>query len=313
MSSLSEKLVEAWAESEGKSSFADRLALQSLAMSAVQVPELRPVLAKLQSSASSQLDLHIVDPKSSSSHDADASVLGKFLVKVSESVRELAKSVGGRQRITGGIRVLAPSVGSVRVVFLDESKPSVSEERDSTRKLWAEGMSLLASTMNAANADEDELLTVVGAVTPQARKALSELGRLVADSEWGIHGSMIDDEGLEVETRFSALAAQRLVTATLQTKSKDRKVDYLGNLEGWYWASHSLKFKPQRGSLIDAKATPDLAPKVARLIASRDKLFRATFSVRDSWTEGAHGRIKTSYLLTGITEVPGLLDDIGAE
>ena len=307
-----ELLHEAWRVSTGNS-FVDGLLRRSLAASASQVPELVPTLRSLELGERAQLDLHIADAKSDSGHETSAAALGEFLQRVAKAVRELAKSGREGLRLRGDLNVLAPSPGSVRVVFVEQEDDRPADARSQSAYLWGLGMERLAETFDLAVSGDDALDGAVTSYSLAAREALKSLGQTVAERGWSVAGTLTDREGSSRSTGLTVHAADRMVDAVRRQPSKIRAVRTLGNLDGWRWSNSTLRFIQDVGGAIDIYVPSEQRPHVAALHAEqgdRPDKFEAKVMLSEALTRSGRG-IRRSYSLVSLVKIPDLFEVAG--
>lgn len=306
MSDPSQLFREAWKTSTGHAA-ADRLLRRSLSASARRFPEVGEMARSLELAGRAQLDLHLVGEREDR-HETSASALGDFLQRVSRAVREVAKSAAGVRRLTGDISVLAPSAGSVRVVFVEQAGRR-NGGTVGTRADWSVGMERVASTFVAASDESETLEASVQDLSVPAREAMRGLAAAVADHKWGIVGSITTREGEKRALRLTTAAAGRLVAAVHADPSRTSCVRAEGYVDGWRWSSSTMRLVPDRGAAIEAHVPHELQRAVAHFHVDPARRVVASFDLHERLSSRAPGKVVQSYALTGIEAVRSLFDE----
>src|SRR4051812_46451516 len=93
-----------------------QVTLSSLLSIAASDPELQGIADAMLSPPRAELDLHL-DGTTVHDHETTALPSGAFITRTATTVKELAKQASGVRRLATRLQVVAPSPGSVRVVF----------------------------------------------------------------------------------------------------------------------------------------------------------------------------------------------------
>lgn len=298
-------LRSAWGASTG-SDVVDRLRRRSLASAAAQSPHLEPVARALALRGRSQLDLHIEGGAQELHHETSASALGDFLTRVSHAVREIAKSGTAIERLHGDLSVLAPSPGSVRVVFLEQEAPTSARTQRSDA--WADGMQALTATFDLAQSGSDSLDASMQKLSVGARDALRALGQTVAARSWTVAGELVSRDGQVAETRLNGRGADRLVDAARRIPTVTAPLDLMGVVDGWRWSNSVARLVPEHGSAIEAFVPRELAAQVAELNTKPGTKISAHLTMTETTSPRGGGR-RRSYALERYEILPDLFAD----
>lgn len=296
----------AWHASSGND-YVDMLRRRSLSAGASQHPDLAPVVRSLELGQRAQLDLHLAGHEREDQHETSASKLGEFLKRCADAVRALAKSGSPISRLHGDLRVLAPSPGSVRIVFVEQAR---DEDEGQSFGLWELGMARLAETFDLAESGDDGLSGAVDSYSLQARRALELLGKTVAEQEWVIKGSHVSRDGSSRPTGLTQYSADRLVDAASRTKTDSKPYSTAGALDGWRWSNSTLRLRQERAGAIDVYVPERFRDQVAEWVAARGadrSLFEVGLVRHETLTSG--GNIRATYELRTIKPVRSLFDD----
>ncbi|WP_264032189.1 hypothetical protein [Cellulosimicrobium sp. SH8] len=311
MNESSRLLRDAWNLSTGDEGL-DQLLQMSLAAHASDAPEQVETLRALQLAGRSQLDLH-VEGERESAHETSAQSLGQFLIRVSDAVRAVAKSVSGMQRIWGDVNVLAPSQGSVRVIFVEQHDRVVEGVRRRSDAAWANGLEMVASTFELADEGRDELDAALLDLDLPSRRALRLLGQTVEENDWGLAGSLTTRSGATRDVRLSSSAARRLIDATGSTPARTYPKVVPGVVDAWRWSTSTMRLSPDAGAAIEAFVPRDLQLAVADANAHPGRRVDATFEVVETLGGGRSGNMKRVFTLQRLDVLPTLMDGVEQE
>ena len=247
----------AWVHSSGSAKL-DRYRRQGLVALASQNPELTETAARLSGSARTKLDLHVDDPRSTD-HEAVAFTLGRLVTRLASSVKEITKSNLGRERWRDDLRVLAPSPGSVRVVFVEPpNRPTVGglSYAGHVPTPEAQAMRQLAALINLAEGDELPLEATIYRMRGPARRAVRLLSETVSTSTWNLSGSLQVPGKEPVPITLSPAGAVRLAKAAKETEDERVDATMFGTVDGWTWSTSTMRFLPEGGGRAFDVAVP---------------------------------------------------------
>lgn len=310
MSDSSALLRDAWNSSTGNAGL-DALLRSSLAANASQDPGQRATLRSLQLAGRSQLDLHLSGAREDL-HETSASALGAFLTRVSEAVKAIARSVSGMERLRGDISVLAPAMGSVRVVLVESHDLASETSHGRSREAWVMGIERMAETFVLADEGIEELSASVEDLDGRARMALRRLSETVAANSWCIRGRLVTQDGEDRELSFGSDAADRLIDATNESRSKVTERTLSGVVDAWRWSTSTMRLVPDRGASVEAFVPRNLQRIAADANAQRGTRVTATFRVFEV-TSPRSGALRQSHILEHLDVEPTLEDALQAD
>ncbi|TWX36242.1 hypothetical protein ES689_12625 [Frigoribacterium sp. ACAM 257] len=300
-------LRDAWHALPDQTTFAGRIARQSLEASAKQDPILERALFDLQLQAQSELDLHL-DGETVTEHATNALDFANLVRGVAEAVKELTKSSMGRQRMPSTLQVIAPTPGSVRVVFRPEAPKTVDGVVADSASETRESASLVRVATILARAGEQDGGGVLDALTAGvpigAHAGLRRAAKAVVAARWSISGTLRRPHHDPIHVSVDPRGAARLLTALAARTHEEQHVDVQGRVDGQRRSVGAMWFVPPTGAAFEA-AVPDtqLLDTVASLAAA-DKQVRARFQVIVTALAGSTGGIRRSYSLESISEAP---------
>lgn len=289
-----------WESAQG-TDFASRMARQSLEALAVQRPDLNAVLVDMRKPLQESLDLHL-EGAGVKDHAADTSALGKFMVQVSEAVKQIAKSISGRTRWSHNLMSVAPSPGSVRLYFEVPPLKAVQTDFSETQvaSFDAQALRAMANLLVQAEGGSEALDAATQSLSAPARVAMKHLAETVVESHWRFSGKL-EARGREtVELNLSEAGAQRLLTAAKRTDTDVVPVVIPGECDGWTWSTGTMRYLPKGQRPFTASVPPNLQSDVARLVAEPGKEVVGYFLVTHYTAAGTSRTIRTSYALTDI-------------
>lgn len=314
--SSSELLTNAWASTSGESMLA-RLTRMSLEVSAAGRPELADTLRVLKTGRRTELDLHL-EGAGVRQHETDAHDFGRFVTRTAVAVKEVIKSKTGRQAFPTNLQVLAPSMGSVRVVF--RSPPPVTDGSDddklaNTDPDSVEGDALqtvvqLISMAEQSDADVSNLEGSLHRLNGGARTAIRLMAQAVVDGKWSIAGELRRGTGAVAGVVLSEGGAQRLAVAANVTED-DVSLNnaMIGVVDGWTWSDSQMAFIANGGDSFKAVVPEELRATVAHLVDNQNPA-RGVFTIYTQYPPGDELSVRRSYELTGIEEIAQVsLDD----
>jgi len=297
---------QAWSHSSGSDRF-DRYRRRSLMALASQNPELAETAARLSGAGRTQLDLHVEDPRSAD-HEAIALILGHFVTRLAKSVKEITKSNLGRDRWRDELRVLAPALGSVRIVFVEPpNRPTVGGLAYPAHVPTpeAQAMRQLVVLLNLAERDEAPLEAAVYRMRGPARTAVRLMSETISEASWNLSGSLRVAGKEPVPISVTPAGAVRLAKATRETEDEPVHATVYGTVDGWTWSTSTMRFLPEAGRAFEVVVPEELEEAVAHFNAERVRVQVALSGVRVHPT-GDAGTARTSFWLDQVESVPDL-------
>lgn len=307
MSAVADSFRDAWLslESGDESMALDRMSLEAMTMGN---PELEEVLADLRAPLQAELDVHLSGDRITG-HEARASDFGVFVSRTAIAVKEIAKSLAGRERMATDLRVLAPAPGSVRVIF---RAPPVEHHQavipgdtdgDSIDSLAVKRLATLFDY--SENESEDSpLVASLRSLRGPARMAVGRVARTVSDAGWDIDG-FLRQQGLGTQPlRLSHGAATRLHDAATNDVTDVQVVTSVGTIDGHRMSVGRMWFQPEAGRSFEASVpTADLLKAVVALGSRPEQAVRARFDVFISYATGDVEHASRSRALTAIEAI----------
>jgi hypothetical protein len=301
-----EQFRSAWLSLEGETGFLADLQRRSLIAAARGAPHLEAALADLQAPQQAELDLHIAGG-SVQGHETLARPFGQFVTRVATAVKEIAKSVGGKERYATKLRVLAPSQGSVRVVM---RAPEIrrphdvipgDREYDSLDSLAVKHLAAVLAHADDAQSEDSPLVASIQALRGPARIALRQVARSVEAEGWEIEGVLRQRGHDPSRIRLTPSGASMLIDAASDDVGERQQVTLSGVIDGQRRSLSAMWFQPDSGRAFEAAVTqPGLLDHVAELAALPDQRVRAVFTVFVRYGEADSEHARRSYELTDL-------------
>lgn len=298
----------AWNHSSGSAKL-DRYRRRSLVALAEQDSALARVVTRLTNSDRATLDLHVLDPRGAD-HEAVAATVGSFVARVAKSVKEITKSNLGRERWRDELRILAPSPGSVRLVFIEPPQRQTVggiEEIGHVPAPEAAAMRQLVVLLTLAESDADTLDAAVFRLRGPARRAIRLLSETVSGASWTLRGALTVSGRDPIEVGLSAAGASRLAKAARETEDERVSLITAGKVDGWTWSTSTMRFVPDGGRGFDVVVPAELEELAATANAARSRV-RAEFLGVRVHPRGDSGTAKTSFWLERIEPEQHLFD-----
>lgn len=255
----------------------------SLMNSASQIPDLQVTLDRLTRPEQAVLDFSIFG-ESVVGHSAFAGEIGRLVSRVSESVKEIAKSISGLARLGERLLVTAPMPGSVRFVFsvAPETRIQGHENivRGETLAIETSALTKLLLLMDQAETSSTLLDQSIQNLRQPARDAVKSLAKSITKNEWNIVGNLHLPSGERTQLNLTVEGGDRLVDA-LEEHPVDRTTILVsGVIDGWTWSRRSMSFLPDSGPRFDALVDDlDLEATVGSLHSIRGLQVDAEFEV----------------------------------
>ena len=252
-----------------------------------------------------ELDVHL-EGASVRENETRAYEFGAFVMRASESVKELVKStLGTRHRSRNLMVVGGPRPGSVRVVLRE---PDYSDHMAliTDAPETAEGVALvyLASVFSAAdeavsNPDSETLRAQLADLSVGARHSIARLADTVTDAGWVLTGT-IRRGGQEAPMRLALAGADLLSRISREGIEHEEVVPVAGTLDGWVWSRSELTMITETRGSIRVSVPMSLQARVGELHASPDTPVIAEVAVFTRRVLGTGAALQTSYSLVSI-------------
>lgn len=302
MADTLESFRTSWESAQGED-FASRMARRSLEALASQRDDLEAVLLDLKKPVQESLDLHLRGA-GVKGNAADTASLGAFMVQVSEAVKQIAKGMSGRPRWRHNLISVAPSPGSVRLLFevppLKSTQPDLRDTQ--VASFDAQALRAMANLLAQAEGDAETLDAATQTLTVPARTAMRHIAKTMVDSHWKFDGKLEARGRPTVEVSLSEAGAQRLFRAAAETDSHVVPVSLSGECDGWTWSTGTMRFLPDGQRPFSASVPPNLQAEVARLVSVSGNKVVANFLATYLHAAGTKRRVRTSYALVSINE-----------
>lgn len=304
---MGDRLVSAfkqsWKNSQGDS-FADRLSRMSLTASAEAQPQLKRALEEIESTHGEQLHIRLTG-RGVKGNATDASALGRLYQAVAQVSESLNKSIAGIKIPGIGLLATAAVPGSVKLAFevpqgFEQHALTGLEELHSTKS----ALDMLMDVFWDASDGDVESLTSRTAVMPRrARDGFREIAILTISARWKLEGTLVGPEQHSRRALLTADGASLLKEAAEATYTDSAPVTLTGTADGWAWSTSSLRFIPMHGQAFRATVPPPLQSTVANLIASDQRVVRASFTRTKVLPKGAKKPVQTTHSLSAIEVV----------
>jgi hypothetical protein len=291
---------------------ANRLARQSILAGVADDPDLRAIAMEELAYPQAELDLHLRGQQEAS-HETRADWFGQFVARLSSAVNEVTKSMSKTKRHTPGLRVLAPSRGSVRVVLRaplphasqKDQLPADDTTAESRALRLVADMFVMAENHDFA-ADESPLTAAAQSLSPIARQRVRSVARSVIDSDWEIDGT-VSQRGRPLEPlHIGKASAQRLWDELKREVEQRTRETRQGKIDGQRHSLSTMWFIPdgQQRAIEVAVTDLELLEEVTRLSAIEGLTVRCEFTVFLSVPPGSADASSRSYELDSIEPLP---------
>lgn len=278
-------------------------AQKALRVNAHDSEELQNILRSLEPLPRDQLDLKL-DGGSIFDHSIQASKLADFIKKTSTAVNAITKSVNGLKRIPDRILVLAPSVGSVRVVFTIQSSPISTEHLDLVQTGTREERAirtLVSLWLQAEDQENDVVDSAIHQLNGKAQRSVRSLTQLISDSDWKISGDLVSKTGDKAPINLTARGLSRILDATSQVEHEETIENLIGFVDGWTWSRQTMRFKViDSGRSFEALVPESLSPIVANWMTNPNERVRAVFNLLKKYPRGDRDFSRSSYTLRSL-------------
>lgn len=305
-----EEFRSAWLSFEGND-FASRLQRQSLRALAAENEQLKVVLFALENKAQSELDLHL-DGEIESSHETNAASFAALISGIAEAVKEVAKHQLGVARRASTLRVLAPSVGSVRLVLRaappeeDEGQVARATRTPSVDSKSLEAVAtILARAQSEPDAiNQDDVLSGLAADLPhKAHQGLKRVAKSIERQDWKILGELKTVSSFQ-PIGIDTHGAHALLRVLEENQESSTTAVLTGIIDGQRRSLGALWFTPDGQRSIEAAVSSrELMEQVAQHAASSEKVL-AEFDVISIVGKGAAAQARSVYTLRSIKPAP---------
>jgi len=296
--------------------FVANLRRASLAASAVGNPELEDVLRDLTAEPQAMFDLHL-SGATVDEHSTRADWFGQFVSRMAVAVKEVSKSLAGKDRMAVGLRVVGPTAGSVRVQLMAPAPITTQDELPDSHSMSLESMALrhVAGLMQMAEgdsvaSDDSPLTAAVQVLDGRARGAVQSAVKTVIEAGWEIEGE-VRQRGHEPEhVVFSPGAAERLSIELQQSVERRESVTLRGYIDGQRHSLGAMWFIRESGGRPVEAAVGDvsLLDEVTSLSVDARQLVEANFEMLVTQPRGDSRSERRSFELRRIRRVPDTPD-----
>jgi len=251
------------------------------------------------------MEVHF-DGHSVHDHEARAYDFGLFVMRASESVKELVKSNRGTRHHSRNLLVVGgPRPGSIRVTFRepDRSEPTAMlTEAPET----AEGQALvyMAAVFGAAeeavsSPDLEDLRSRLAPLGARARQSVARLAEAVTDAGWSVTGT-IRRGSEEAPVRLGLAGAQVLSTSSREGFEKEQTESVTGTLDGWVWSKSEMTLITDKNRTIRVSVPMRLQHRVGELHSAPETRVVARVAVFTRVAQGTHDALHVAYSLVDI-------------
>ncbi len=286
----------------------DRLFLRSMSVGLANDSEVSQAILDRTLQNDARVELHLLG-ESEDRHLSRADLVGRLLNRLTVTVKEMAKDIGGLRRHSPGLWVEAPSAGSVKLVVrtVQPRRPGDDNPLPATfaPTLDATAVVALCGLMNQATmpGSESPLLGAVQALRGETRAALATMSRVVREADWHIEGNVAIAGRRPEPVVFDHEAASRIIDATSLHDFDTETEKVSGVVDTWSWSRGTMDFIPDVGRMFTAAVPPDLQQTSADANASREHV-RATFAVTISYPPGDRRLAVRSRVVTDLAVDP---------
>jgi hypothetical protein len=301
---------EAWLASEGNE-FASKVQRRSLEALADQDQELKVLLFALSNKAQSELDLHLTGTLEET-HETNAESFASLISGIAEATKEVAKNYIGSFRRESTLRVLAPSMGSVRLVL--RAAPPIEENNrlaKTTRTPSVDSLSLdmiatllARSQSDSPDAQNDDVLSGLAANLPQkAHRGLKRAAKAIEKQDWSVKGELRTPRGFQPIT-IDTFGAKALLRVLEEHQASSTTIVLKGMIDGQRRSIGALWFNPEGQRPIEAAIpSQDLIEQVVHHAAINESVI-AEFDLLSIVGKGMGARVRPVYTLRSIEKAP---------
>lgn len=264
----------AWLDASGND-FASRMARKSLEASARQDPHLSTVLFELKNKYQAELDLHI-NGDTVVGHEADAERYTEFVRGIVDAVKAVTKRTLGRERRIGGLLIVAPQPGSIRVLMRAAAPAEVDGAIANARSETVDSDSLrtvanLLARAGSSGGSQEVLTGLVSQLPPKARTGIHRTAYAAVHAHWDFTGELRRPAAQSIEINVSNVAARTLLEVLEAKEVSTEKVTMTGRVDGQRRSIAAMWFDSDSNEPVEAAvANPQMLDVVADLAASGD-------------------------------------------
>lgn len=299
----------AWVDLYGRDDVASQLSRMSLEAMAQGIPSLEGALADLRAPLQAELDLHVTGG-TIHGHEAVARPFGQFVTRAANAVREIAKSIGQKERYGASLRILAPSSGSVRVILRapdtgsDSGKIPGDTDGDSLDSLAVKRLAAVLGQANSAATDPDTspLVATVRTLRGPARAAIAKVAQSVQREGWQLDGELRQRGRNPSPIHLSTRGAAALIDAVGNDTNEIEETVLSGVIDGQRRSLSAMWFQPDMARSFEAAVDDaELLDEVAALAVDPTTRVVAKFRVFISYAGGDSAHARRSYELRDIS------------
>ena len=297
-----ELFTNAWRSlpSNSEASLAAQKALRAFS---TESSELQDILKRLEPTIHDLLDLRL-DGNSIFNHSIQASKLADFIKKTSVAVNEITKSTNGLRRIPDRILVLAPSMGSVRVIFTVQSSPFQTDQLDLAQTGTREERAirtLVSLWLQAEDTNSDVVDSAIHQLNGKAQRSVRSLTKLISERDWNISGDLVSRTGERASINLTSQGLNRILDATSQVEVEETVERLVGYVDGWTWSRQTMRFRAiDSGRPIEALVPDPLSPVVANWMTNPTERVVAIFDLLKKFPRGDRDFYRSSYTLKSL-------------
>jgi len=251
------------------------------------------------------LDIHL-EGEGVSNHSTNAESFAKFVLGLSDAVKETAKAEVGAQRAASELLIEGALPGSVRVVL---KAPPVEELNnfieETPSSLQSRALRKISQVLSIAS-DEDELVSEtldasVQSLPVKARKRLSAAVGQALSSSWSLKGALEQRKYGVEDLTIDSRSAAKLKVALERGHEEPSIEKFVGTIDGVRRSGGIMWFKPDDKPVFAATVKDDaLLQRVAELNALEDQQVSAIFDVLTVFDQGDSAAFKKSRTLISI-------------
>lgn len=251
------------------------------------------------------LDIHL-EGEGVSNHSTNAESFAKFVLGLSDAVKETAKADAGAQRASSELLIEGALPGSVRVVLKAPIVKEVNAFIESTpSSLQSRALRKVSQVLSVAS-DKDELVSdtldaSVQALPVKARKRLGVAVSQALASSWSLKGALEQRQYGVEDLTIDSRSAAKLKVALERGHEEPSVEKFVGSIDGVRRSGGIMWFKPEDKPVFAATIKDDsLLQRVAELNALEDQQVSAIFDVLTVFDQGDSAAFKKSRTLISI-------------
>jgi len=252
-----------------------------------------------------ELELHLDGP-TVKGHETSAYSFGRFVMRTSESVKELVKSSLGLSHYSRDLLVSGgPGPGSVKVTFTEPDRsdptamlPEAPETAEGQALLYMAGVFAAAESM-VDQVEVDALRSRLAPLRVGARLSVARLADVVTEGGWNLTG--VIRRGSEEETVMMGLAGARILGQTSREQQPEERVlPFAGTLDGWRWSRSELTLITDDRRTLYVSVPMELQARVADLNSTAESRVLTQLLVYTNVARGTSDAVSRTYALRSI-------------